>query len=147
MAFVLGCILMLLTLVVQTIGVTVLIDWLRAVVLREFSYGGNVHAATLVLRTTIALLVLHGLTILLWAACYRWIYFPSWASAFYFSGSTYATVGYGDVVLPPQWRTLAPMESLVGVLMCGLSVSIMFALIQRFVSQEDASSSAPNTPQ
>jgi len=137
MAFILGCALTVLTLLVQTAGITALIEWLRRVVPGELRYQGMAHAATLVMRTTIALLVLQGLSILLWAGCYRWFCFSSWASAFYFSGSTYSTVGYGDVVLPPQWRTLGPMESILGVLMCGLSVSLLFALINRLVSQED----------
>src|SRR5882762_9679945 len=45
--------------------------------------------------------------------------FRSWESAFYFSAARYATVGYGDVVLPWTWRTLGPVESIIGVLMCG----------------------------
>src|SRR5882762_11785183 len=49
--------------------------------------------------------------------------FRSWESAFYFSAARYATVGYGDVVLPRTWRTLGPVESIIGVLMCGLSAS------------------------
>jgi voltage-gated potassium channel len=134
MAFVLGCFLMVLTLVVQTAGVTPLIEWLRRVARRH--YAGPFDAGLLVLRTAIALLVLHGVTILLWAECYRWLCFPSWTSAFYFSGSTYSTVGYGDVVLPSQWRLLSPIESIAGVLMCGLSVSILFALIQTLVTGE-----------
>jgi voltage-gated potassium channel len=136
MVFLLGCSLILLTLLMQTVGVTPIIEWLRRVVRRH--YAGPFDAGLLVLRTAIALLVLHGLTILLWAACYRWLCFPSLTSAFYFSGSTYSTVGYGDVVLPSQWRLLSPMESIVGVLMCGLSVSILFALIQTLVTGEQA---------
>ena len=138
MAFVLGCSLMALTLVAQTAVATPLIEWLRRVVRRH--YAGPFDAGLLVGRTAIALRVLHGLTILRWAAFYRWLCFPSWTSAFYFSGSTYSTVGYGDVVLPPQWRLLCTIESIVGVLMCGLSVSILFALIQTLVTGEQAAS-------
>ena len=34
---------------------------------------------------------------------------------------TYATIGYGDIVLPQPWRVLAAMEGLTGILMCGWS--------------------------
>jgi hypothetical protein len=129
---------MVLTLVLHTAGVTPIIEWLRRVVRRH--YAGPFDAGLLVLRTAIALLALHGLTILLWAACYRWLCFSSWTLAFYFSGSSYSTVGYGDVVLPSQWRLLSPIESIAGVLMCGLSVSILFALIQTLVTGEEAAS-------
>ena len=69
--------------------------------------------------------------------------FPSWELAFYFSGSTYATVGYGDVILPSHWRLLGPLESLTGVLMCGVSVSILFALVTRLVDSQDPQKTSP----
>ena len=83
------------------------------------------------------MMVLHGLVILLWAGFYRWRCFPSWELAFYFSGSTYATVGYGDVTLPYNWRLLGPLESMTGVLMCGVSVSILFAVVTRLFDAQD----------
>lgn len=88
------------------------------------------------MQTTIAIVSLQGLVILLWAGCYRWLCFSSWESAFYFSAASYSTVGYGDVVLPSQWRLLGPLESMMGVLMCGISVSLLFALITRLVDNE-----------
>ncbi len=48
----------------------------------------------------------------------------------------YATVGYGDVILPWMWRTLGPMESIIGVLMCGLSASFLFAIVSKLVDRE-----------
>jgi hypothetical protein len=83
-----------------------------------------------------AFVVLHIFEILLWAGFYRWRCFPLWESAFYFSAASYATVGYGDVVLPQMWRTLGPVESIVGVLMCGLSASFLFAIVTRLVDRE-----------
>jgi Ion channel len=66
--------------------------------------------------------------------------FTSWDSPFYFSAASYATVGYGDVVLPRIWRTLGPVESITGVLMCGLSVSFPFAVVSRLVDRETRAS-------
>jgi hypothetical protein len=45
-------------------------------------------------------------------------------------------VGYGDVVLPQTWRTLGPVESVIGVLMCGLSASFLFAIVSRLIERE-----------
>ena len=45
-------------------------------------------------------------------------------SALYFSGVTYTTVGYGDLVLPELWRVFAPAEALAGILMSGLSTGL-----------------------
>jgi|SRR6266851_2094311 len=95
---------------------------------------------SLVVQLTAAVIVLHGVLILFWAACYRWLCLPSWESALYFSATSYATVGYGEVVLLSNWRMLGPLESIVGVLMCGISVSVLFATVARLVSREVRSS-------
>jgi voltage-gated potassium channel len=97
---------------------------------------GAIRSAILVMRLMTAFIGLHLLEILLWAGFYRWLCFRSWESAFYFSAASYATVGYGDVVLPWTWRTLGPVESIIGVLMCGLSASFLFAVVSRLVDRE-----------
>ncbi len=63
-----------------------------------------------------------------------------WEPALYFSASSYATVGYGDVVVPSHWRMLGPLESIIGVLMCGMSVSVLFATVTRLVGRDARSS-------
>jgi voltage-gated potassium channel len=60
----------------------------------------------------------------------------SWESAVYFSASSYATVGYGDVTLPLKWRLLGPLEGVMGVLMCGMSVSLLLAIATRLVGPQ-----------
>jgi len=89
--------------------------------------------------------ILHMSQILLWAAFYRWECFPSWEAAFYFSITSYSTVGYGDLVLPAAWRSLGPVESAAGVLMCGLSASFLFAIVTRLVDRETRPSPEPGT--
>jgi len=56
---------------------------------------------------------------------------PNAEAAFYFSGTTYTTVGYGDVVLAKPWRLLGPLEGLISVLMCGLSTGYFFVIVSR----------------
>jgi hypothetical protein len=77
---------------------------------------------------------------------YRWLCFPLWESAFYFSTSSYATVGCGDIVLPQMSRTLVPVESIIGVLMCGLSAGFLFAIVSRPVDRETKLSREPAKP-
>jgi hypothetical protein len=59
---------------------------------------------------------------------------PNPESGLYFSGVTYTTLGYGDHLLPKPWRILAPLEALTGILMCGLSAGLFFAVVTRFIS-------------
>ena len=68
---------------------------------------------------------------------YRLYCFSTWESAFYFSATSYSTVGYGDLILLRAWRLPGPMESITGVLMCGLSVSFLFAVVHRLVERNE----------
>ena len=124
--------LVLLTLLLQCGGAATLIIWIRSIP-REVRKVRVFRCATLVMQTTLAVIILHGIVILLWASCYRWLCLPSWESAFYFSASSYATVGYGDVILPSKWRLLGPVESLVGMLMAGVSIGLLFAAVTHLV--------------
>ena len=132
--------LIILTLWLHCGGLVALIFWVRRVVAGDLYRLGPFRSAALIVRLTAAVIVLHGVLILFWAGCYRWLCFSSWESAFYFSASSYVTVGYGDVVLPSNWRMLGPLESIMGVLMCGISVSVLFATVTRLVSREARSS-------
>ena len=102
--------------------------------------------ATQVMRTAWFLIFVHVSEIWVWALFYRIAHcFPDAESAFYFSESTYTSVGYGDVLLPVRWRILGPIESLIGVLMCGLSASVFFALVSRIVKARSELKQAEHT--
>jgi voltage-gated potassium channel len=134
-----ACLLLILTLLLQCAGVAALIERLRRVAARDISTLGAIRSGALVVESTIAIIILHGVVILLWASFYRTQCFPTWELSFYFSASSYSTVGYGDVVLPSHWRLLGPLESMTGVLMCGVSVCLLFALITRLIPQSPQS--------
>jgi voltage-gated potassium channel len=125
-----------LTLWLQSAGNAALIAWVRPAVAGDIHKLGPLRTTALVVRLTTAVVALHALAILLWASCYRWFCFSAWESALYFSASSYATVGYGDVTLPLKWRMLGPLESITGVLMSGISVSLLFAIATRLVGSD-----------
>jgi len=126
-------ILVTMTLLLQCAGMAVVIHWARACIATGMKGLGAVRSAVLVVRFTTFMIVLHVLQILAWAGFYRWHCLPSWEACFYFSSASYSTVGYGDIVLPRVWRLLGPVESITGVLMCGLSVSCLFAITTHLV--------------
>jgi hypothetical protein len=84
----------------------------------------------LVIRIAWWLIVIHVAEIALWAFFYWWQgCFPDAEISFYFSGVTYTTLGYGDVVLPMEWRMFGPVQGLTGILMAGLSTGFFFAVV------------------
>ena len=45
--------------------------------------------------------------------------FPDFETAFYFSTSSFATIGFGDVAPAQEWRLLAAIEGVTGFLIIG----------------------------
>ena len=86
----------------------------------------------MLLRMIWWLVLLHLIEISIWGLFYLWRgLVTDVETAFYFSGVTYTTIGYGDVVLAKPWRLLGPIEGLMGVLMCGLSTGYFFVVASR----------------
>jgi hypothetical protein len=86
----------------------------------------------LLIRLAWCLILIHLVGISVWGLYYLWQEcLPDAESAFYFAGVTYTTIGYGDLVLKEPWRLLGPIEGLVGILMCGLSAGIFFAVVAK----------------
>ena len=124
-----ACVLAYLTVAIHAMGIAVL---LRAFIrLHPFPTGLR-HIALMLLRMIWWLILLHLAEISIWGLFYLWRgLVTDVETAFYFSGVTYTTIGYGDVVLAKPWRLLGPIEGLMGVLMCGLSTGYFFVVASR----------------
>jgi len=98
---------------------------------REF-YAGYWHWTGVFVCLAAWMILLHLLEIAVWALFFHWNgTMPDAASALYFSAVTYTTTGYGDLVLPREWRLLSGVEALTGILMCGWSTGFFFAVVTR----------------
>jgi hypothetical protein len=101
----------------------------------------------LLVRCVIALLFLHCVETTFWALYYLYDQgLPDFATSLYFSMLSYATIGYGDVVLPGHMRLVGAMEGMVGTMMAGWSVALIVAVLQDSDSRgrQNASSRHPN---
>lgn len=85
----------------------------------------------LVLSAVMLLLMLGNcLQMALWAGLFMLLgEFDNFVTALYFSGVTFATLGYGDLVLSPPWRLLSALEAANGILMFGVSTAVMTAAV------------------
>jgi voltage-gated potassium channel len=89
--------------------------------------------------TALLLMLVHFLEIVIWAAAYLAIpeirQLANFEEAIYFSMVTYATVGYGDIVLEPQWRIMSGFEAMSGILLFGWSTAMLFSIVQKILSE------------
>ena len=58
---------------------------------------------------------------------------PEFETSLYFSGSTFTTLGYGDVVFSRPWRLTGVVESLTDVLLMSWSAGILTYHGKQFV--------------
>jgi Ion channel len=115
--------------VIHAYGVAAALRWLRG---QELTSEPLFSWIWLFIRLAGWIVLLHVAEIAGWAFTYVFMRaMPDLQSALYFSAVTYTTTGYGDVVLPPQWRLVGAVEALTGILMCGWSTGFFFAVVSR----------------
>ena len=114
---------------VQCVLVSVLLRFL-VTLQRTRTFRLTIPVASVIL-TAVLLVMLTGnlLQIALWAGVFI-LYgeFHDFATAFYHSTVNFSTLGYGDIVLSKERRLLSGLEALNGVLMLGLTSSVLFAV-------------------
>lgn len=121
-----------LTVIIHALGTLEAIAHLSRVWQRRKAKQGALVPVIQIVRVVSFLLLLHLVEAGVWATFFVVAgVLPDIDTAIYFSLTSYTTVGYGDVVLPPTWRFLGPIEAAVGILMFGWSTSIMVAAIPR----------------
>ncbi|HET6978905.1 MAG TPA: ion channel [Pyrinomonadaceae bacterium] len=147
-------------LIIHVTGILLMAEWL----LRkrdDFERNASTrHFAVLMVTLFAAVMFLHLLQTTLWAAFfYTQNLFSDFETSLYFSMVSFATIGYGDVLLPRRWRLLGVIEGFSGVLLCGISTAFIFAVInavfqfrlrQRLIKTEEVgpkiNSPKPQTP-
>jgi hypothetical protein len=87
---------------------------------RQFYFG----------RLIVMMLLTHVLEVLVIAMILFAIHaFPYIRTAFYFTGETYTTLGFGDILLPPGWRQLALFIAMSGLFSFGWSTGVLVNIV------------------
>ena len=84
--------------------------------------------------TALSLLSLHVVEVVVWAIAYLALPIQSIRDieqATYFSTVSFTSLGYGDVVIGDSWRLLGGIQAMAGLLVCGWSAALLFAVVQR----------------
>jgi hypothetical protein len=119
----------------HAVGVTHAARWLRG---RRISVNRAWAWTWMYVGLAGFIIVLHLIEIAAWALLYGWQgAMPDFTTAAYFSAVTYTTTGYGDLVLPAEWRLVGAVEALTGILMCGWSTGFFFAVVGRMLEARE----------
>jgi hypothetical protein len=77
-----------------------------------------------------------------WVAFWALIYmalgiFENFETALYFSGVTFTSLGYGDVVLHGSLRLVAPLQAANGLMIFGISTAFFITGVQHAIKKWD----------
>ena len=81
--------------------------------------------------------VAYSIFIWSWAALFKGIgAFGSWEEALYFSIVSFTTLGFGDILLPVEWRLLSGMAAANGLLMFGFFTAYIVEVMRRIHKEQ-----------
>ena len=127
---VLASIMVLVTVIVHLLGLAILIRTLRSH--HRLMRAVRLMPLTLLLVASLGIFAIHTIEIWLYAAVYiRVGAIAEFEQALYFSTVTYATIGYGDLLLPHAWRIFGAIEGATGIIMLGWSTAFLVSLLAR----------------
>lgn len=98
------------------------------------------HRPKLTLVLVLAVLMILGVftaTVWLWAFTFLWLdLFNTLEGAVYFAIVAFTTLGFGDVLLDPEWRILGGLTAANGLLNMGLYTAMLVELLRSVRSNQ-----------
>jgi voltage-gated potassium channel len=120
------------TVALQVVAQAVLLACVRLIDRRTRGAGELRRTFWISLGAVVPLFFGHFAQVGLWAGFLVWLgALQIYNDAFYFSLVTFATLGYGDIVLAPDYRIFGALGATCGSLMLGWSTALIFAAISR----------------
>ena len=125
------------------IHATFMVSGMKAAAWRQSRFGrARRELAKAVLVSALTAWMFLAIVIEAWVWALLYLYhplittLPDLQTAFYFSMVTFTTVGYGEVVLTGNWRTLASIQAANGMIIFGWTTALIFVFIQRVYHKE-----------
>lgn len=130
-------VMVLLTVVIHGAGLLALghlMEWMERARGKSRISPVSGEGAVVAVLSALGLLVLHGIEIWLYALVYRVIgAIETVRNAVYFSTIAYASIGFSDAAMAPEWKLLGALEGINGALLLGWSVAFFVTLMTRFL--------------
>ncbi|MBT8459467.1 MAG: two pore domain potassium channel family protein [Boseongicola sp.] len=117
--------------------ITATISWwaLESILIRLHSWSARPpHGPKLVAILSLALLwtlFMMTVSVWVWAVSLFWLdIFITLEASVYFALVAFTTLGFGDILLPQEWRLLGGMAAANGLLMFGLLTAILVEILR-----------------
>jgi cell division protein FtsW (lipid II flippase) len=120
------------TVLIHTVGLIVLARLMTTIQERLRLNSHDLGKTISMVTTVLGLFFVHTIEIWVWAFVYVTLgALATFEDALYFSTATFSTLGYGDMVLGPEWRLLGALEAVNGFLLIGWSTAYLVAASTR----------------
>lgn len=97
----------------------------------------SITGAGFTLIAVSAIIFIHFVEIWLFAFLYDFLgALHSFSESLYFSTISYATIGYSDASIHDQWRMVAALEGILGVILLGWSTAFFVRVLGRLEGEE-----------
>jgi hypothetical protein len=120
------------TVVIHFFGLLGLLFVLRRRGHRFRAHESLLGQASLILFVVFGIFAVHTIEIWLYAAMFDALgEFDTFETALYFSTVTFASLGYGDIHMSPQWRLFGSIEAANGVILFAWSTAFLLSVMGR----------------
>ncbi len=126
-----------LTVTIHFFGLVLLLRALRWRGNRFKAHKSIVGQGALVLFVVFGIFAIHTMQIWLYAAAFLVLgALPDLETALYFSTVTFASLGYGDILLGPDWRLFGAIEAANGLILFAWSTAFLISVMTRLKTLE-----------
>lgn len=125
------------TVTIHFFGLMLLLRALRRDGRRFVTHESVFGQGALLLFVVFGIFAIHTVEIWLYAIVYRGLgVLEDFEAALYFSTVTFASLGYGDIVLTREWRLMSAIEAANGVILFAWSTAFLLSIMSRLKALE-----------
>lgn len=91
------------------------------------------------LLAVLSIILIHFVEVWLFAFLYDFLRaLPTFRDALYFSTISYSTIGYNDAPIAEEWRMIAALEGMLGVILLGWSTAFLVRVLGKLEGDDPA---------
>lgn len=125
------------TVIIHFLGLMVLIRMLDHQGRRVDHWHKIARQSVLLVVAVLGIVLLHSIEIWAYAALYLALgVFNGLEPALYFSTVSFTSLGYGDIVLGPDWRILGAIEAANGLILFGWTTAFLLSMMGKLRALE-----------